>query len=280
MVDKEIKVGLVNKLKVDRITEVGIYVEDEFKNAILLPNRYVTKNMKVGDELDVFVYRDSEDRLVAITDRPIAQLYEFGLFEVVDTTKFGAFVNWGLEKDLFVPKRFQKTPFRVGENRILKIILDKDTDRLIATEKYMEYINRDTSKLRKFSEVNIFVFGESPLGFKVIVNNRYEGLVFRAETFLPIKIGDNLKAFIKNIRSDGKLDISLTQVGGKSDGDSGNIMKKLKANGGKLPYNYKSEAESIVSFFGVSKKSFKASLTKLKEKGLIDINDDGIELKK
>jgi len=279
-ITEKMVVGKINTLKIDRFTEPGIYLLDGLENDVLLPNKYVTEKMKIGDLIDVFVYRDSEDRVVATTLSPIAKLYEFGLFEVVSTTPYGAFVNWGLEKDLFVPKRYQKKPlFEVGDKRVLRIIKDEETDRVFGTEKFMEYLEYKNIKLTRFSEVDIFVFGISPLGYKVIVNNKYDGLVFEKDCFEALHVGDKRKAFVKNIRADGKVDVSLTAIGSdKSSIDSKIVLEKLKHHNGFLPYNYKSDVDDISDFFKISKKAFKASLTKLKESNLIDIKDDGIYL--
>ncbi|NQY93325.1 MAG: DNA-binding protein [Campylobacteraceae bacterium] len=277
-----IKLGEINTLRIDRVTEPGIYLmsQDE-EEVVLLPNAYITDDMQIDSLLDVFIYTDSEDRLVATTLTPKAMINEFALLEVVDTAPFGAFVDIGLPKDLLVPKNKQKNPFHVGEKRFVRVIEDEESGRLIGVEKFASYISRDLSGFEVNDEVEILVFAKTPLGFKVIVNNDYEGMLFHDEIFENIYSGVKTQAFIKNIREDGKFDIILQKVGSKSDDSvQEKILTHLRKNAGFMEFTYKSESSAIKKVFGLSKKNFKASLTKLIQSNKIELLDSGIKLKK
>ena len=274
--NETIEIGTINTLQIDRETDPGLFLKASNDDDVLLPNQYVTDAMQVGDLLDVFVYTDSEDRIVATTQRPMAMLGEFGFCEVVDTAPFGAFVNWGLPKDLFVPRTKQKTPFKVGEKRLLHVDLDEQTQRLIGVEKIQNYLGKAPTTLKPNDAVSILVFAVTPLGYKVIVNHAYEGLIYKNEVFEPIQTGDSKQAYIKQRRSDGKLDISLQRIGNTSDDDTSTILRLLHEHQGKMPYNYKSDANEISQVFHLSKKRFKRALTTLQDAGTIEIKDTGI----
>ncbi|MBU0632996.1 DNA-binding protein [bacterium] len=275
-----IQIGRVNTLLIDRYTSPGLYLVAENGEDVLLPNQYYNESMKVGDLLDVFVYTDSEDRLVSTTLRPTAMIDEFGLFEVVDTTKFGAFVNWGLPKDLFVPKALQKQPFVIGDKKLLRVVIDEQTDRLIGTQKFVKFLDNKPEGLFRNSAVDILIYDESPLGYKCIVNNKYNGLIYRNEVFETIHVGDKKIGYVKMVRNDGNIDISVQKIGQeRKDDSSTKVLELIKQNGGSMPYNYKSDAQLITDAFGMSKKAFKHSLTVLQEKNLIEVKDTGIYLK-
>ncbi len=275
-------IGKVNRLKIDRNTTVGFYLTAKDGSDVLLPNRYITKEMQVGDEADVFVYTDSEDRVIATTERPIAMADEYGFFEVVGATAHGAFVDWGLSKDLFVPNTMQKRGFRIGDKRILRVLADESTGRLIGSEFIMDYVSRDVKGIRRFDEVKMIILAKTPMGYKVIANDKYEGLIFDNEIFEEVEVGDIKKGYVKQVRDDGKLDLSLSPIGDqKKDAASTKVLEILKAQkSGFLPFNYKSEADAISETFGLSKKNFKLSLTKLQNDGAITIGEDGIRLAK
>ncbi len=280
MINEHLVLGSTNTLRVDRMTDPGLFLMAADGKDVLLPNQYVTEEMKIDDELDVFVYTDSEDRIVATTERPKAMLNEYGFFEVVDLTHFGAFVDWGLQKDLFVPKTHQKSNFKVGEKRILYVNYDEKTHRLIGSERLTQHLKFHKKVLKPNQEVTILVMAKTPLGYKCIVNNTYEGMLFKNEIFEDIKVGDTKKAFLKVSRPDGKLDLSLQRIGDKnSDAGQEKILKMLDENKGKLPYNYKSDAEEIKNVFGLSKKSYKRTLTALVDADKIEVKDNGIYLK-
>jgi hypothetical protein len=274
-----IEIGTINTLQIDRITDPGLFLKAQDDEDVLLPNQYIKEHMQIGDLLDVFIYTDSEDRLVATTQMPKAKLGEFGFFEVVDMTPFGAFVDWGLPKDLFVPRSKQKIPFKIGEKRFLHVDLDEQTKRLIGVEKIQSYLEHAPKSLKPNQEVQALVFASTPLGYKVILNNVYEGLIFKNEVFESLKVGDIKTAFIKQRRSDGKLDISLQRIGKSDQDDAQSVLKLLKENNGMMPYNYKSDAQQIAKIFHLSKKSFKRALTRLQEQEVITIKENGIYLK-
>jgi len=273
-----LELGRINILKVDRVTPPGIFLVAKDEKDVLLPNAYVTKEMQIGSLVEVFLYTDSEDRLIATTLTPKAKLDEVALFEVVDTKAFGAFVDWNLPKDLFVPKKLQKTPFKIGEKRFLKVIYDEKTHRLVGSEKLGDFFKRYVKGLHKNKEVDILVISKTPLGYKVVVESEYEGLIYHNEIFQKIEIGDRLKAYVKNVRKDGNIDLTLQKMGSKNSSSS-KVLDILKANRGVMPYNYKSDAELIKDTFSMSKKEFKRSLTTLVEKDLIEVKDNGIYLK-
>lgn len=278
--NEHIELGRINTLLVDRQTPPGLFLKAKDDRDILLPNQYCKESMQPGTLLEVFVYTDSEDRPVATTQKPKAMLDEFALFEVVDFTKFGAFVDWGLAKDLFVPKKLQKQPFKIGEKKLLRVVKDEQTERLIGTQKFDKYLSSKTLGVHKNAKVTVLIYEETPLGFKCLVENQYRGLIFRNEVFETLHIGDKKEAYVKNIRGDGNLDISLQKIGaGRKKDATENILDLLKENSGSMPYNSKSDPELITKIFGMSKKTFKASLTTLKEKDLIEIKETGIYLK-
>ena len=275
-----LELGLINTLLIDRLTTPGAYLMAQDGNDVLLPGPYLTPEMKEGVLIDVFLYTDSEDRLVATTNKPTAILDEFALFEVVDTAPFGAFMDWGLSKDLLVPNMFQKTPFQVGEKRFLRVIYDERTHRLVGTEKLGDFFERKVKGLKPNDEAKILIISKTPLGFKCIVNDKYEGLIYHNEIFESINLGDEKTAYIKTIRKDGNIDLSLRKAGSKkSGGSSDKVLDLLKSNNGIMPYNYKSDAELIKDIFGLSKKDFKRSLTALQDSGKIEVKDTGIYLK-
>ncbi len=290
--NKKIKLGQINTLKIERDTDYGFFLvpldskeeilsrsEDE-EYEVLLPNAYITDEMELEDEIEVFIYRDSEDRITATTQYPVALVDEFAFVKVVDTASFGAFVDIGLSKDLLVPRNRQKTPFNVGEERIIRIVEDTETNRLIGVEKITSFLNNRTSYLSPNDEVLVMVIAYTPLGYKVVVDNKHEGLIFKNECFTKLYVGNTKKAYIKNIRKDGKLDISLQPIGKDKNIDKSaqNIVSLLKEYDGFLPFNSKSDANEITKRFNMSKKIFKASLTSLLAKNIIKSSDRGIEL--
>lgn len=271
-IDEKIKQGVVNTLRVNRVSEPGIYLISGDETEVLLPNAYVKKEMAIDSLLDVFIYTDSEDRLVATTLKPYLYLNEFAYLKIVDSAKFGYFVDIGLPKDLLVPKNRQKGTYNIGSYKVLQMQFDERTSRLIASEKYI--LEEEPKNLKQGDEVEIILYSKTPLGFKVIVNNLFEGMIFHSEIFENLKIGDKKRAYIKNLREDKKLDISLQKIGEKVD--SNKVLEILKANGGVLNFTYKSDAEDIKNIFAMSKKAFKATLTKLIDEKKINLENDRI----
>ena len=276
-----INIGEINTLEVMRDTDYGYFLEAKDGKEVLLPNVYVMEDeMPMGSLIDVFIYTDSEDRPVATTKMPYAKLGEYGYFTVVDYKPYGAFVNWGLPKDLFVPLSQQKEHFTIGKKYLLRVCLDAQTDRLFATQKIGKYLNRDMSGLHQNKVLDAIVLAKTPLGFKVVADNQYEGMLFNNEIFEEIRIGDRKKVYIKNVRKDFKLDLSLQPIGKKAKiGEAeGTIIQLLKEADGTLPFTYKSDAEEIKKVFGMSKKNFKRTLTELIEAKKIQLLDDSIVL--
>lgn len=271
-IDDKIKQGVVNTLRVNRVSEPGIYLISGDETEVLLPNAYVKKEMAIDSLLDVFIYTDSEDRLVATTLKPYLYLNEFANLKIVDSAKFGYFVDIGLPKDLLVPKNRQKGTYNIGSYKVLQMQFDERTSRLIASEKYI--LEEEPKNLKQGDEVEIILYSKTPLGFKVIVNNLFDGMIFHSEIFENLKIGDKKRAYIKNLREDKKLDISLQKIGEKVD--SNKVLEILKANGGVLNFTYKSDAEDIKNMFAMSKKAFKATLTKLIDEKKINLENDRI----
>jgi len=280
--NEHIKIGEVNTLKIERDTDYGYYLSAKDYEEVLLPNIYIMEDeMPMGSLLDVFVYTDSEDRPVATTKMPYAKLGEYGYFTVVDYKSYGAFVNWGLPKDLFVPLSQQKEYFNIGKKYILRVCLDEKTGRLYGTQKIGKYFNRDLKGLHPNKEMEMLILAKTPMGYKVIVENQYEGMLFSNEIFEQLRVGDRKKGYIKATRKDGKLDMSLQPIGKKAKVDEAQtvIIEKLKASEGKLPFTYKSDAEEIKRVFGLSKKNFKRTLTALIDAGTIALLEDAIVLK-
>lgn len=211
--NKEINLGEINNLKISRVSEPGLYLKALNDDEVLLPNAYITKEMQIDSNLDVFIYTDSEDRLVATTLTPYGYKGDFVSLEIIDIAKFGAFLDIGLPKDLLVPKNKQRSTFNVGDKKVVKIIEDEKTHRLIGSEKFeLEKLDYD---FKQNDEVEIIPYIKTPLGFKVIVNNKYSGLIYHNEIFENIQVGDKKRAYVKFVREDDKLDISLQKIGAK-----------------------------------------------------------------
>ena len=278
--NEHLELGRINTLRVDRYSPHGLFLHASDERDVLLPKAYEKEDMEVDSLIDVFLYTDSEDRLIATTLKPVAKLDEFAFFEVVDVAKFGAFVNWGLVKDLLVPNMFQRSPFKVGEKRFLQVVYDEKTHRLVGSEKTQAFFNVKPKGLKPHQEVKIIIISKTPLGFKCIVEDKYEGLIYKNEVFQTLEIGQNLRAFIKTIRPDGGIDIKLqASAKVKKMGDAESVLELIKQNGGNMPYNYKSDADLIKETFSLSKKAFKRSLTSLVDDGLIEVKDTGIYIK-
>ena len=274
-----ISVGKYNILNIDRETDSGYVLKSEDEE-VLLPGIFVSDELEVGSDIKVFIYTDSEDRIIATTDKPLLTLGEFGFLEVVDESDFGVFVDIGLQKHILVPKKMQKGFLKVGKKYLFALGIDIKTDRLICDMRIHRYLDKEVSHMKHLKEVDLLVIAKTPLGFKVIANNSYEGLVYENEIFENIKTGDKLKGYVKKVRDDGKLDISLNPIGkSKADTNSKKVVEVLKQNGGFLKLNYKSDAKDIKENFGMSKKAFKASLTKLLEVNQIELKDDGVYLR-
>ncbi|MGD9488710.1 MAG: S1 RNA-binding domain-containing protein [Calditrichaceae bacterium] len=275
-----IKIGKYNELRVERLVNFGLYLK-EGDEEVLLPAKYVPKNSKPGDKISVFIYTDSEDRLIATTLTPKAILDEFAFLRVKDVNRFGAFLDWGLEKDLFVPFREQKIRMSQGESYIVRLCLDSKTNRLFATTKIQKYLKSDPDNLKENLEVNLLIYRQTDLGMMAIIDNKYSGMLYAEEIREEMRVGDSRIGYIKNIRDDKKIDLSLKPLGYKAVIDSKpDVMDLLEKAGGFLPYNDKSSPREIEETFRMSKKMFKKVIGGLYKDGKISIGEKGIRLVK
>ena len=257
-----LKAGRIQTLTVSRVSEYGLYLADEEQNEVLLPNRYTSLTDKVGDRKEVFLYHDSEDRLVATTETPLLREGEAGYLRVVDKTAHGAFLDWGLHgKDLFLPNRNQQGGILAGHSYIVYLYEDNITGRCVATTKLKSFINNDLITVKPREEVSLLVASESEIGFRVIVNNRHWGMIYRNQIFRPVAVGDRLKGYVRRITEDNRIDVSLQQTGFAQVKDSAEVLLQLvRDNGGFLPLNDDSAPEEVTRLTGTSKKVFKRSL--------------------
>lgn len=273
-----IKVGDYNKLKVLRDADFGVYLDDG-NEGILLPKRFVPAGTKPGDELEVFVYHDSEDRLIATTLKPKGKVGDIVRLKAVTVTKQGAFLDWGLMKDLFVPKSKQKSGMREGGEYLVKIYVDEQTGRVAADEKIERFLSNDELTVKELDMVDLTVIRSTDIGYFVIINNQHTGVLHFNEVFQNIDMGDKLKGFVKKITPDNKIDVVLGKPGyDKVEDETEKVLRLLRENNGYLPYHDKSDPEEIYSFFGMSKKTFKMTTGNLFKKRKITFTKTGIKL--
>ncbi|CAN1518865.1 COG2996 Predicted RNA-bindining protein (contains S1 and HTH domains) [Spirosomataceae bacterium] len=275
------EVGKYNTLQILRGTSVGMYLGDEEGNDVLLPHKYIPENAQIGENIEVFIYRDSEDRLIATTLKPLILLNQFAILEVVAATQFGAFLDWGLEKDLFVPFKEQNHKLQKGQYVPVYLYLDEQTDRVVASAKVHKYFkNLDGVDLDEGQEVDLLVFEKTELGHNVVVNNLYKGLVYENETFRRLAWGDTTKGYVKLIRDEGKIDISLQPLGFLKtlEPNQKAILDKLQQSGGTLNLSDSSDPIEIQEVLEMSKKAFKKAIGVLYKDKKILIKDDSIVL--
>lgn len=273
-----IEIGRYNILKVMRKIEIGVYLDDG-EDGILLPKRFVPPGIRVGEEIEVFLYHDSENRIIATTQQPKGIVGDIVMLECVSTTGAGAFLDWGLMKDLFVAKSQQLGLMRVGGEYLVKIYIDEQTGRVAATQKIEFQLSNDDLSVKEMDEVNLVAYRKSDIGWVMIINNRHTGVLHDSEVFRDIEPGDQLKGFIKTIRPDNKIDLVLGKAGYKKvEDESEKILRLLSENKGSLPYNDKSSPEDIYSTFGMSKKTFKMTIGLLYKQRKISIGENGITL--
>lgn len=273
-------IGKRNSLAIIRASQPGLYLDGGELGEILLPGRYIPADLAPKQKLDVFVYRDSEDRLVATTEKPRAMVGEFGYLQVKSVNpQAGAFLDWGLTKDLLVPFAEQEFPLRVGEWVIVYVGLDVKSNRIIASTRLNRHLNRDTPAYRDGQPVSIFITAKTPLGYNAIVDNAHFGLLYKSQLAYALKIGARMKGFVRTVRPNGKIDLSLDDVGYKRVAPLTDlIVTALKMSGGKLPFDDNSSPVEIRQNFNVSKKAFKQALGKLYKTRRIGFTKPGIEL--
>ncbi len=272
--------GKMNRMTVSRKVDFGLYLDGRPTGDILLPTRYVPKGTKVGDELEVFIYLDQDERPIATTQKPRAMVGDFAFLNVAWTNEHGAFLDWGLMKDVFCPFREQKKRMEKDKSYIVHIHVDEDSYRIMASAKIEKFLSKDFPEYKQNDEVKILVWQKTDLGFKVIVDNKFQGLVYDNQIFRELHTGDRLKGFVATVRPDGKLDIMLQKQGREQTLDfSERLHEYLFYHDGYCPFTDKSPAEDIYNEFHVSKKVFKRAVGDLYKQHIISLAPDGIELK-
>ncbi|KQS33745.1 S1 RNA-binding domain-containing protein [Dyadobacter sp. Leaf189] len=270
-------IGKYNHLTIERVTSVGMFLSDVEGEEVLLPNQYITDEMQVGDTIRVFVYLDSEDRPVATTQTPKIIRNEFAYLEVKDVSEYGAFLDWGLIKDLFVPFREQTKPMEIGESHVVFLYLDQKSARLLASTKVDKFLDNERLTIKEGDEVDLLIFQKTDLGYNAIVNQYHKGLIYANEVFRDLQVGDSLKGYVKKIREENKLDISLQKSVTEIIEPTGKLIFDIvKKEGGFLNLSDNSSPEEIYKRLQISKKVFKKAIGGLYRQGLIKIADDGI----
>lgn len=271
-----IKIGSYNELVVERVVDFGVYLNPK-PDEVLLPSKYVPENTRPGDVLRVFVYTDSKDRPVATTRAPKAVVGDFAYLRVKDVTPFGAFMAWGLEKDLLVPAGEQQVRMEAGKKYVIKVCLDETSGRVYGTSRISRVCDPASEDLFVGQKVDLLIYSITKMGISAVVNHRYSGLLYRSETYAPLSIGETIEGFIGRIREDGKIDLSLKKPGYRSITDSSDhIMEILKHRGGYIPCHDKSTPDEIRRIFAMSKKEFKRAIGRLYKAGRIELTDRGI----
>lgn len=274
-----IEIGKIQELEIGRRVDFGCYLTDG-NDEVLIPAKYVPDTAEVGDKLNVFVYTDHQSRPVAVTIMPIGQLGDIVGLQVNAVTDFGAFLDNGLEKDLFVPNKEQAADMKAGGVYAVKMVMDHKTNRMIGSSKVAAFLRKDNEGLEEGQEVRIVVWQQTDLGYKVIVNSEYQGLIYHNEIFGEVRLGDNRKGYIKKLREDGKIDVALQKQGYEAVSDMSNIiLRSLSENGGVLELGDKSSPDEIREAFGMSKKNFKKILGGLYKAGQVEIFDFQIKRK-
>lgn len=274
-----IEIGKYNTLKVVKSVSFGVYLDGGEGLEILLPLRYVPMDTKPGDEIEVFIYHDNEGRLIATTARPYATVGEFQFMEVKDVNDAGAFLDWGIMKDLLVPFREQRIPMKEGKWYLVYVRLDPVTKRIMASSRVDKFLDNTPPLYEYNEEVNLLVTDQTDLGYKVIINNQHWGLLYYDEVFQRLERGERLKGYIKEVREDDKIDVSLSPLGyQKVEGIADTVLKTLRQKGGYIAVHDKSDPDLIYSLFHCSKKAFKQAIGSLYKQRLIKLEDKGIRL--
>ncbi len=273
------KIGVFNNLRVIKEVDFGVYLDGGEHDEILLPRRYVPENCKVDDNIRVFIYLDSEDRFIATTETPYAIVGDFALLKVVAVESVGAFLDWGLLKDLLVPFGEQSPTMETGKSYIVKIYVDKQSNRIAATTRLDRYLDNEPGNFHAGQEVELLICSQTDIGYKAIINGTHWGVLYSNEVFQPLKSGQKTKGYIKKVRDDNKIDLSLHKPGYKRVDDiTDTILNVLKEQGGFISVTDKSSPEAIYKLFGVSKKTYKKAIGAIYRKRLITIENDGIRL--
>ncbi|MBQ4819152.1 S1-like domain-containing RNA-binding protein [Aquimarina sp. MMG016] len=274
-----LKLGTYNTLEIVKDRDQGIYLSDEEGNEVLLPNKYVPEEFEIGDQLKVFLYLDNAERIIATTLEPFATANTFAYLKCTSTSEIGAFVDWGLEKELFVPFREQAFKMKKGNWYLVYVYVDEETNRLAASSKTNRFLDNSLVLLSSYDEVDLIASHPSPQGWNMIVNQKHLGLVYADEIFQKLTVGDQLKGFVKKVRPDGKIDLTLQRHGFRGiEPNAQQILDELKASGGFIDLNDKSDPEDIKDVFQLSKKSFKKAIGSLYKARKIIIEKDGIRL--
>jgi predicted RNA-binding protein (virulence factor B family) len=273
-----LQIGTYHTLKIARDTKVGLFLVNE-NEEVLLPKKYVPADFHIGDDITVFVYLDHEERPVATTLKPYITLNQFAVLKVNYTNKFGAFLDWGLEKDLFVPFKEQARPMEKDKRYVVYLYEDEKTNRLVASSKINQFLEQETIDLEKNQEVDVMVSHITDVGINVIINGKYRGLAYKNEVFETVSPGYKTKAYIKLVRPDGKIDVSFQKLGVEViDASAQSVLQALQQNNGFLALNDDSHPEEIKSILKMSKKSFKKAIGSLYKQKLISIKENGIQL--
>lgn len=272
------ELGLISKLSINRFTDFGAYLALQDGGEVLLPKGYLKGDEKEGHEVEVFVYTDSEDRPVAVTQKPLLLLDEFAVLEAKEVTKFGAFMDWGLPKDLFVPNAEMAKPMTAGQKYLVRLCVDYRSDRLVGVSKYRDFIYPAPKDYEPGNETEGLIFEKTDLGYKVLLEDRYEGLIYANEVFQPLEIGSVRKLWVKKHRDDGKIDLQVLPIGRiKYDEGAEKILALLEAKSF-LPLHDKSDPAEIQSVLGMSKKHFKQCIGQLYKAKRIQLLENGISL--
>ncbi len=273
------EMGKMNTLEILRSTEQGFYLQGRDSNDILLPNKYIPEGAKVGDEIEVFIYRDSEDRIIATNLIPKGMVGDFACLEVVAVGRVGAFMDWGLEKDLFVPFREQRTKMQEGQKYVVGIYLDESTDRIAASSKLYQFLNDEMPELSTNQEVEALIYDHNEIGYNCLVDEEFIGMIYNSDVLDELGIGQRTKAYVQKVRPDKKVDLSLLPSGyGKVDNMARDILSALQQNNGYIALSDKSPSELISSKLGISKKNFKKAIGSLYKQKLIEIEKIGIRI--
>ncbi len=273
------EIGKWNKLEVLKELDFGVYLDGGEHGEILMPIRYVPQDCKIGDIVDVFIYLDSEDRIIATTEKPFAEVGDFVLLEVVSVSSVGAFLYWGLMKDLFVPFREQKQKMEVGNEYVVYIFVDDISGRIMGSAKVENFLDKTPPEFKEGDEVDLIIYSQTDIGYNAIINKTHTGLLFDSDVFRTLHRGENTKGYIKKIREDKKIDLLLDKPGyEKVDDLSKKILDKLNEENGFIGLTDKSPAEDVYNMFGISKKNFKKAIGALYKARLIILEENGIRL--